>query len=108
MIHTSDCGSIAHVIDSEKILQLSWGYIQSDDRFIARLKVLFINHKGSLAQLTQVVSDENINIVNLKIINRSQDFWELTLDVEVPSVERLEKLQGVLRNLSVINDVERV
>ena len=62
---------------------------------------------GSLGSLTTVIGKNNGNIMNLKIVNRSQDFFEILIDVEVKDVKHLTNIIAALRATPVINQVDR-
>ena len=47
------------------------------------------------------------NITNLKITNRSPDFFEMLVDIEVADVKHLTNIIAALRATPVINSVER-
>jgi GTP pyrophosphokinase len=47
------------------------------------------------------------NILNLKITNRSTDFFEMMIDVEVKDVKHLTNIIAALRATPAINSVER-
>ena len=47
------------------------------------------------------------NITNLKIVNRSTDFFEILIDVEVKDVKHLTNIIAALRATPSINSVER-
>ena len=54
-----------------------------------------------------MIGKNNGNITNLKITNRSQDFFEILVDIEVRDVKHLSNLIAALRSAPVINSVER-
>jgi GTP pyrophosphokinase len=57
--------------------------------------------------LTTVIGKNNGNIMNLKIVNRSTDFFEILIDVEVKDVKHLTNIIAALRATPAINSVER-
>ena len=65
------------------------------------------NEPGSLASLTTVIGKNEGNITNLKITNRSMDFFEILVDIEVQDVKHLSNLIAALRATPVINSVDR-
>ncbi len=65
------------------------------------------NEPGSLGSLTTVIGKNGGNITNLKITNRSQDFFEILVDIEVQDVRHLTNIIAALRATPVINSVER-
>ncbi|MDP3371563.1 MAG: bifunctional (p)ppGpp synthetase/guanosine-3',5'-bis(diphosphate) 3'-pyrophosphohydrolase [Candidatus Paracaedibacteraceae bacterium] len=110
-IHTNDCEVITTILDPERVLDLAWHEIHGKEhsyRHIGRLKVTFLNKPGSLAAMTTTISKQSADIVNLKITNRTMDFWDLFIDVEVKDVDHLLLLKASLRSQSSILSVERI
>jgi GTP pyrophosphokinase len=95
--------------DSERIIELAWeDDLTLQNRHAGRLKITFLNKPGSLASLSTTISKQGANISNIKVTNRSIDFWDVLIDIEVKDVEHLKSIIAGLRALSIINSVERV
>jgi len=108
-IHTQDCEVLSIFSDSERIVELAWGDdITLKNRHAGRLKITFLNKPGSLASLSTTICTQGANISNIKVINRTIDFWDLLIDIEVKDVGHLKSVIASLRMLPVINSVERV
>jgi GTP diphosphokinase / guanosine-3',5'-bis(diphosphate) 3'-diphosphatase len=108
VVHTRDCEVLKAFSDPDRILDLNWGPSdEKDPKFIAQLKVTFLNRAGSLSALSTAIFQQKVNITDLKVTNRTTDFWELTIDVEVKDVEQLNSTIGSLQLLPIINVVER-
>lgn len=110
-IHTHDCEVITTIPDPERVLDLAWHEIHGQEhnyRHVGRLKVTFINKPGSLAAMTTTISKQAADIVNLKVTNRTMDFWDLFIDVEVRNVEHLSTLKASLRSVASILSVDRI
>ncbi|MGH7075924.1 MAG: RelA/SpoT family protein [Stellaceae bacterium] len=107
-IHTIDCDALAHYTDApDRWLDVAWNTGDGDARHIGRLNVTIGNEPGSLGSLTTVIGKQAANIINLKITNRSLDFFELLVDVEVQDLKHLTNIIAALRATPVINSVER-
>lgn len=107
-IHTVDCDVLHSFDEPERILDVSWGgKVDPKGRYVGRLKATFINKTGSLAQFSSAISKQQGNIVNLRITNRSLDFWDIMIDIEVMNAEHLDSIIASLRTLSITNFVER-
>jgi GTP pyrophosphokinase len=109
-IHTIDCETLEGFADTpERWIDVSWEKDNDgDDSFhTGRLNVVIANQLGSLGSLTTVIGKNNGNIMNLKIVNRSQDFFEILIDVEVKDVKHLTHIIAALRATPNINSVER-
>jgi GTP diphosphokinase / guanosine-3',5'-bis(diphosphate) 3'-diphosphatase len=107
-VHTIDCEALADYTDTpERWLDVAWNSSEGEELRIGRLHVTIGNEPGSLGGLTTVIGKNAGNITNLKITNRSQDFFELLVDVEVQDVKHLTTIIAALRATPVINSVER-
>ena len=107
-IHTLDCDMLEKFANEpERWLDVSWADTDDEAPQIGRLQVIIANVPGSLGSLTTVIGKNRGNITNLKITNRSQDFFEMLIDVEVTDVKRLTNIIAALRATPIITSVER-
>jgi len=65
------------------------------------------NEPGSLSDLTTVIAKNRGNIHNLKITNRTSDYFEFLVDIEVKDVKHLTNIIAALRATPTVNSVER-
>ncbi|HXZ01317.1 MAG TPA: bifunctional (p)ppGpp synthetase/guanosine-3',5'-bis(diphosphate) 3'-pyrophosphohydrolase [Stellaceae bacterium] len=108
-IHTIDCDALANFTDTpERWLDVAWNS-KGDGEIghVGRINVTLGNEPGSLGSLTTVIGRQAGNITNLKITNRSADFFEILVDIEVKDVKHLTDIIAALRATPVINSVER-
>lgn len=107
-IHTSDCEMLNNFASMpEKIIDLTWDSNISNIPFICRIKLLFLNEPASLATISAEIARDGGNITNFKITSRNVDFFEMYFDVEVKSVDHLDKIINSLRTKKVVQHVER-
>ncbi len=106
-IHTSDCEMLDNFSSTpERWIDVSWEK-EIEDNYIGRIKTLLINEPDAFATLTQTIAKEFGNITNLKIINRTTDFFEVLVDIEVRGQNHLTNIIASLRSKSQIQSVER-
>ncbi len=108
-IHTIDCETLSSFADSpERWLDVSWSAGPDGvQTHVGRLHVVIANEPGSLGSLSTVIGRSAGNISNLKITNRSMDFFEIMIDVQVKDIRHLTNIIAALRATPVINSVER-
>jgi GTP pyrophosphokinase len=107
-IHTIDCDTLGSFADEpERWLDVAWSSDEADSRHIGRINVTIANEPGNLGSLTTTIGKQGGNITNLKITNRSTDFFEIMVDIEVGDVRHLSTIIAALRATPVINSVER-
>jgi GTP diphosphokinase / guanosine-3',5'-bis(diphosphate) 3'-diphosphatase len=93
----------------ERWVDLAWDTGAEDQRFPARITVSILNEVGSLAQVTQVISDLGGNIDALQMVARegARDFFDLDITVEVHDLKHLNEIMAALRSRSAVSVVTR-
>ena len=108
-IHTIDCETLESFNDTpERWIDLTWDTgIDSLENHVGRLTLVVANAPGSLGSVSTIIGKNGGNISNLKITSRSQDFFEIVLDIDVIDAKHLINIMAALRTISIINTVER-
>ncbi|MEZ5669545.1 MAG: bifunctional (p)ppGpp synthetase/guanosine-3',5'-bis(diphosphate) 3'-pyrophosphohydrolase [Alphaproteobacteria bacterium] len=108
-IHTEDCATLERFMDTpERFLDVYWTPNgDGHNPFVGRLHVVIDNRPGSLGTLTTIIAKNNGNITNLKITNRSIDFFDMLVDIEVKDTAHLNDVIADLRSNKAIGTVER-
>ena len=101
-VHTLDCVILERYTDNPELwVDLTWNKKSSENN-IGRINVTLTNKRGSLNTLTQIIADFGGNITNFLINQRSDDFFQLSLDIEVNDAKHLnEIITGLRTNLSI-------
>lgn len=108
-IHTIDCETLEQFADTpERWLDVSWGEgPDTPEAHVGRLEVTITHDSGSLGAVSTVIGKNGGNINNLKITNRTIDFWDLLLDVYVNDTKHLNNIIAALRATPEIVSVDR-
>jgi GTP pyrophosphokinase len=107
-IHTIDCETLESYADQpERWLDVSWGDENSSETMTGRLNLTVMNEQGSLGNLSMIIGKNGGNIINLKMTNRSIDFYEMFIDVQVKDARQLSDIMAALRATSFITNVDR-
>ena len=107
-IHTVDCETLSNFASMpERWLDVSWDKESNNEAYVGRVKIILSHEQGSLAALASIIAREHGNIYNLKIVNRTRDFFEIILDVEVRGTTHLSNIISAIRSKSCIYSIER-
>ena len=108
-IHTIDCPTLERFsAEPERWLDVSWNEDNaSAENHISRLRIVLMNQPGSLGTLSNVIAKNHGNIANLNILERTPNFFDLSVDVEVQDVTHLNDIMVALRSSPGINSVRR-
>ncbi|HEV7692264.1 MAG TPA: bifunctional (p)ppGpp synthetase/guanosine-3',5'-bis(diphosphate) 3'-pyrophosphohydrolase [Hyphomonadaceae bacterium] len=110
-VHVIDCARLAAYDDlADRWIDLRWKPKDADAevKAVGRIHVTTANRRGALALLTKTVSEAQGNIINVKTLKRSPDFFDFEFDVEVEDNRRLTQIVAAMRALSVVDSAERV
>ena len=109
-IHTIDCMTLEAFADSpERWVDVSWNPdsdLATTD-LVSRLNVTLVNEPGSLAEMAATIAAAQGNISNLKFTNRTADFFDMLVDIEVVDAKHLNSIVTTLRGHKSVSAVER-
>jgi GTP pyrophosphokinase len=108
-IHTVDCETLESFADTpERWLDVSWDEGEATpEAHVGRLTITISNEPGALGTLSTVIGKAGGNITNLKVVNRSLDFWDMLIDVYVKDSNHLADIIAILRATPEIATVTR-
>jgi len=93
----------------ERWLDVRWDEEETTpQRFPARIAVQSVNEPGSLAQIAQVIAENDGNIDNIRMNRRAPDFTDVLIDLEVYDLKHLTAILSQLRAKAVVAKAERV
>lgn len=110
-IHTIDCDTLRNFSEQpERWVDVSWrgdAETESNAPHVARLMVVMQNEADGFGTLGTVIAKNEGHIQNLRITNRTPDFFELLVDVEVQNIKHLNNIIAALRASTAVTSVER-
>lgn len=108
-IHTSDCETLDKFMDTpERWIDVAWtGTSPDQPQHVARISLVVIHQPGTIAAITAIIARENANIINFKIKNRTQEFYEVNIDLDVKNLDHLMGIIAALRMSQRVLSVER-
>jgi GTP diphosphokinase / guanosine-3',5'-bis(diphosphate) 3'-diphosphatase len=93
----------------ERWLDVRWDIDEeARRRFPARIEVTAINEPGTLAQIAQVIGDNDGNISNLRMLKGAPDFSVMLIDIEVWDLKHLARVIAELRARPVVSAAARI
>jgi GTP pyrophosphokinase len=107
-VHSRNCPNVQNLMyEVERKIDVEWER-NAEEAFPVHLVVHTDDRPGLLAQITNVLSDENANIRSLEArTDHNADGALVEMTVDVRDKKQLEKLVSSVRRISGIRDVER-
>lgn len=108
-VHTHDCttlNSFQHM--PERWLDVAWDEGAHGEETVGRIMVIIHNNTGAIATMSTIIAQQQGDITNMKILNRTPEFYEVQIDVGVQDLRHLINVVAALRADPVVTSVERV
>jgi guanosine-3',5'-bis(diphosphate) 3'-pyrophosphohydrolase len=108
-IHIRDCETLESFADTpERWVDVAWDLgPETPETHVGRINLVVANERGTLGALTTVIAKNLGNINNLRITNRSEDFFEMVVDIEVEDSRHINDIIAALRATPEISSVDR-
>ena len=108
-IHTFDCENLGQYHDTpERWIDVAWNVEQVEQQaHVGRMSMVTLNSPGGLANISTIIVKNTGNIVNLKITNRTHEFCDMTMDVEVKNGQHLDTIIAALRASPFVMSIDR-
>ncbi len=109
-IHAIDCAQLADLPDErDNWIDVRWDLDPEDPGvYVGQIDTVVSNQPGSLSSLSSVIAKNMGNISNLRVTDRSADFFRIQVDIEVADVKHLTNIIAALRATPDISSAERI
>jgi len=98
-IHNRDCSNMTNAsLLKNKLLEIEWKEdIQASDyKFLSKVIIRVENSPGILADISNILIKKNANVRNISTLNRSENYFELLIDLEIDNTEHIENILSSL------------
>jgi len=109
-IHTIDCDELAKLEDEATAwIDLAWTPTALNRTLaVGRILATVENKRGVLAELCGIISENEGDILNLRLAKRTVDFFDMIFDIEVADAKHLTNILAAMRTSKAVKEVERV
>lgn len=94
----------------DRWLDVRWDIDETEpQRFPAQIEITAINEPGTLAQIAQIIGDNDGNIDSISVSGKgASDFRDVVIDLEVWNLKHLNAIMNQLKAKPVVSEVRRV
>ena len=108
-IHISKCVNLHKDEVKDNSIRLHWKKKSLiKNLYVSRIRIIISNSFGVIAKLISHISEQNINIVHLKILHKTEAYYELFVDLELNDYKKLQEIKAYLRSFKFVFSVNRV
>ncbi len=108
-IHKKDCRNMKNA-EPERLIEVEWetGRTKPFQTYVAPLKVIFSDKKGTLASINSILSQMDAEITEVHIKPLSDGTQEGLIKIAVKDLEHLKKIMLTLKSEQHVYSVERI
>ncbi|MCY4146338.1 MAG: bifunctional (p)ppGpp synthetase/guanosine-3',5'-bis(diphosphate) 3'-pyrophosphohydrolase [Chloroflexi bacterium] len=100
-VHRADCPNINALRETERLIEVSWGASEDDQRYLVPVEVIAYDREGLLREITTIIADQHVNIASVDVTT-SQQYARLKLQLEIANNRQLTR---ILTKLDMLHDV---
>ena len=104
-VHKADCLNIKNETEKERIIEVSWA--NNVKRYPIRLRIEAWDRVGLLRDITNVVSQEKINIASVTTTEQTYNNCSIYLTIYTEGVNQLSRLFSRLEGIEAVYSVTR-
>ncbi|MBC7770631.1 MAG: bifunctional (p)ppGpp synthetase/guanosine-3',5'-bis(diphosphate) 3'-pyrophosphohydrolase [Phycisphaerales bacterium] len=111
VVHTIDCDQLAPYENDENVtwVDLAWTPTALKKTLAtSRILATVENKRGVLAELCRIIAENEGDILNLRLVKRTIDFFDMVFDVEVADAKHVTNILAAMRTSKAVKEVERV
>jgi RelA/SpoT family (p)ppGpp synthetase len=105
-VHRASCVNIQNIPDPERLIQVSWGTMPSQQRFNVPVEIIAHDRTGLLRDITTVISESGINISAVEV-HTKQAIASIFINLEIASPQQLSKTLARIENIKSVVDTRR-
>ncbi|MEG0074018.1 MAG: bifunctional (p)ppGpp synthetase/guanosine-3',5'-bis(diphosphate) 3'-pyrophosphohydrolase [Clostridia bacterium] len=105
-VHAADCTNAHTLIASERLINVKWKE-KAKSSYNAKLRVRANDRKGVVSDLLNELASEKIKVASISARQTQDKECVIDLEINIESLERLQKAQKVIKKVDSIFDVRR-
>ncbi len=109
IVHCIDCELLADHEDSDHdLLDLGWSPLAgTNTASVGRIVATVVHQRGALAEIADAVGRSQGNIMDIKTITRTPDFFDMAFDIEVLDARHLSHIVAAMRACNCVVFADR-
>ncbi len=100
-VHRGECPNIHAMRETERLIDVSWGGEEEEQRYLVPVEVVAYDREGLLREISTIIADQRVNIASVEVSTRNH-IATLNLQLEIASNQQLTR---ILSKIDVVPNV---
>ena len=105
-VHRTDCPNMVAIRETERLIDVSWGAEDLEQRYLVPVEVIAYDREGLLREISTIIAEENVNIASVEVTTR-QHIASLNLQLEIANNQQLTRILSKIDLVPNVIDARR-
>ena len=105
-VHRKDCPNIVAMREVERLIDVSWGKAEDEQRYLAPVEVVAYDREGLLREISTIIADQRVNITSVEVSTR-QHIATLNLQLEISNNQQLTRILSKIELIPSVVEARR-
>ena len=105
-VHRTDCPNMVAMRENERLIDVSWGGEEDEQRYLVPVEVVAYDREGLLREISTIIAEENVNIASVEV-NTRQHIATLNLQLEIANNQQLTRILSKIDLVSNVVEARR-
>jgi GTP pyrophosphokinase len=105
-VHRRDCGNISHHNEPERLVDVSWGHLPTEQKYAVPMEIVAYDRDGLLRDISTVIADEKVNMTRVAVSTR-QNIATVQLTMEIANFQQLSRILNKMERIQNVIEARR-
>ena len=105
-VHRTDCPNIVAMREVERLIDVSWGKSDDEQRYLVPVEVVAYDREGLLREISTIIADQRVNITSVEVTTR-QHIATLHLQLEISNNQQLTRILSKIELIPSVVEARR-
>ncbi|MEZ4666656.1 MAG: bifunctional (p)ppGpp synthetase/guanosine-3',5'-bis(diphosphate) 3'-pyrophosphohydrolase [Anaerolineae bacterium] len=105
-VHRADCGNMKSHSEPERLIDVTWGQAESDEKYVVPIEIVAYDRDGLLRDISTVVADEKVNMTKVTVSTR-HNMAVVHLIMEISNFQQLTRILNKMEHIQNVIEARR-
>jgi guanosine-3',5'-bis(diphosphate) 3'-pyrophosphohydrolase len=105
-VHRKDCTNIQSHSEPERLVEVSWGHLPTEQKYAVPLEIIAYDRDGLLRDISTVIADEKVSMSKVGVTTR-QNIATIMVTMEIANFQQLTRILNKMERIQNVIEARR-
>jgi GTP pyrophosphokinase len=105
-VHRKDCANIQSHSEPERLVEVSWGHLPTEQKYAVPLEIIAYDRDGLLRDISTVIADEKVSMSKVGVTTR-QNIATIQVTMEIANFQQLTRILNKMERIQNVIEARR-